>query len=109
MSLPPLPPTPSRHNTAPASSFLTPSRPSQPTPAPTPAATQPHQPPAPQYVSIHLQPGAESGGDLLQRHLQACFLAGSCADVRVRVDRWDRVYKLHKVVLTQAVSSRGSL
>ena len=103
----PLPGPFMRHNTAPTSAFATPTRPAG-SPAPTtPAALDGPPPPPPdsatRHPSIHLPSDGEAGGGVLERHLRACFLAGSCADVRIRVGRWRRSYDVHKVVLIQAV------
>ena len=41
---------------------------------------------------------------LLQSHLYEAFLSGTTYDVLLRVTgSWDAVYKLHRIVLTQAV------
>lgn len=56
-----------------------------------------------------LQPGIDlsaSGASVLQAHLERCFLRGELADVKVTVDRFGRSYRLHKVVLAQAVSAQ---
>ena len=42
----------------------------------------------------------------LQNHLYASFLEGNTADVALHISgSWQAVYKLHRVVLIQAVSS----
>jgi hypothetical protein len=99
----PLPAPFARHNTAPTTAFATPTRPAgSPAPMPAPESALPEN--GPRHPSIHLPWDGESGGGILEGHLRACFLAGSCADVRIRVGRWRRSYDCHKVVLIQAVS-----
>lgn len=42
----------------------------------------------------------------IQNHLYQAFLSGDAADISVRIGgSWNAEYKLHRLVLTQAVSS----
>ena len=45
--------------------------------------------------------------ETIQSHLYDAFLSGGTADIglRIRGDGWDRGYMLHRIVLTQAVST----
>jgi hypothetical protein len=44
----------------------------------------------------------------IQSHLYDAFLSGDTADIslRIRGEAWDLEYRLHRIVLTQAVSTR---
>lgn len=47
---------------------------------------------------------------LLQSHLYEAFLSGETADISLRVSgSWNAVYRLHRIVLTQAVRSARDL
>lgn len=67
----------------------------------TPASAAAAQSPPPAlHPGIALHP--KSSASILQAHLSHAFLHGICPDVRVRV--FGREYKLHKLILAQAVS-----
>ncbi|CED84014.1 BTB/POZ-like [Phaffia rhodozyma] len=57
-------------------------------------------PQVPAHPGIILDPVL--GPQILHNHLRHAFLKGLCSDVNVRVDRWGKVYRLHRVVLAQA-------
>ncbi|KAL7416914.1 hypothetical protein BDY24DRAFT_378685 [Mrakia frigida] len=59
-------------------------------------------PPSSQQLHPGIDLNPSTGASILQAHLEACFKRGQLSDVKVRVDRFGREYRLHKVVLAQA-------
>lgn len=69
-------------------------------PTTTTATTNSATPAQPLHPGIDLNP--TTGASILRAHLEACFRRGQLSDVTIRIDRFQREYRLHKVVLSQA-------